>query len=162
MGTRQRKVWPLARQYDATSPPSRVGENRRECFGRGEMHPPGDKHRRRFGGLADTKITKVPEVARDAGLVCWAGLFQSDPFTQIVQPRIEANFYGKSDVARDIGKGLSDVTTGIRVRYEFTRQFAPYVGVEWANRFGQTADLARAAGEQIRNTRYVAGVRFWF
>lgn len=54
------------------------------------MHPPGDKHRRRFGGLADTKITKVPEVARDAGLVCWAGLFQSDPFTQIVQPRIDA------------------------------------------------------------------------
>ena len=90
MGTRQRKVWPLARQYDATSPPSRVGENRRECFGRGEMHPPGDKHRRRFGGLADTKITKVPEVARDAGLVCWAGLFQSDPFTQIVQSRIDA------------------------------------------------------------------------
>ncbi|OYY26643.1 MAG: copper resistance protein CopB [Acidovorax sp. 17-64-282] len=80
----------------------------------------------------------------------------------IVQPRIEANFYGKSDVARDIGKGLSNVTTGIRVRYEFTRQFAPYVGVEWANRFGQTADLARAAGEQTRNTRYVAGVRFWF
>ena len=80
----------------------------------------------------------------------------------IVQPRIEANFYGKSDVARDIGKGLSDVTTGIRVRYEFTRQFAPYVGVPWATRFGQTADLARAAGEQIRNTRYVAGVRFWF
>lgn len=80
----------------------------------------------------------------------------------IVQPRIEANFYGKSDLARDIGKGLSDVTTGVRVRYEFSRQFAPYIGVEWANRFGQTADLARAAGEQTRNTRYVAGVRFWF
>ena len=80
----------------------------------------------------------------------------------IVQPRIEANFYGKSDPARDIGKGLSDITTGVRVRYEFSRQFAPYIGVEWANRFGQTADLARAAGEQTRNTRYVAGVRFWF
>ena len=80
----------------------------------------------------------------------------------IVQPRIEANIYGKSDLARDIGKGLSDVTTGVRVRYEFSRQFAPYIGVEWANRFGQTADLARAAGEPTRNTRYVAGVRFWF
>lgn len=78
----------------------------------------------------------------------------------IVQPRIEANFYGKNDVARDIGKGFSDLTTG--VRYEFSRQFAPYVGVEWANRFGQTADLARASGEPTRSTRYVAGVRFWF
>lgn len=80
----------------------------------------------------------------------------------IVQPRIEANLYGKSDAARDIGKGISDLTTGLRVRYEFSRQFAPYVGVEWANRFGESADLARAAGELTRSTRYVAGMRFWF
>ena len=80
----------------------------------------------------------------------------------IIQPRIEANLYGKSDTVRDIGKGLSDLTAGIRVRYELSRQFAPYVGVEWANRFGETADLARAAGESTRSTRYVAGVRFWF
>jgi copper resistance protein B len=80
----------------------------------------------------------------------------------IVQPRVEANLYGKSDPARDIGKGFSDLTAGVRVRYEVSRQFAPYVGVEWANRFGETADLARAAGEPRRRTRYVAGVRFWF
>ena len=80
----------------------------------------------------------------------------------IVQPRIEANFYGKSDATRGIGKGFSDLTTGVRVRYEFSRQFAPYVGVEWANQFGETADLRRAAGEPTRSTRYVAGVRFWF
>ena len=79
----------------------------------------------------------------------------------IIQPRIEANFYGKSDPLRDIGKGLSDLTAGVRVRYEFSRQFAPYVGVEWANRFGETADLARAAGEPTRSTRFFAGVRFW-
>ncbi|MEO7938577.1 MAG: copper resistance protein B [Burkholderiaceae bacterium] len=80
----------------------------------------------------------------------------------IVQPRIEANFYGKRDPARDIGKGLSNMTTGVRVRYEFSRQLAPYIGVEWVNRFGATADMARAAGERSRNTRIVAGVRFWF
>lgn len=80
----------------------------------------------------------------------------------IVQPRIEANLYGKSDADRGIGKGFSSLTTGVRVRYEFSRKFAPYVGVEWANRLGQTADLMRAAGEPTRNTRYVAGVRFWF
>lgn len=80
----------------------------------------------------------------------------------VLQPRIEANFYGKSDPARDIGSGLSNVTSGVRLRYEFSRQFAPYVGVEWVNRFGATADMARAAGERTRNTRYVAGVRFWF
>jgi copper resistance protein B len=80
----------------------------------------------------------------------------------ILQPRVEANLYGKADPARDIGKGLSDLTTGLRLRYEVSRQFAPYVGVEWANRFGDTADLARAAGEPVRQTRYVAGLRFWF
>ena len=79
----------------------------------------------------------------------------------IIQPRIETNFYGKSDPARDIGKGLSDLTAGVRVRYQFSRQFAPYLGVEWANRFGESADLARAAGGPTRSTRFVAGVRFW-
>ncbi len=80
----------------------------------------------------------------------------------VVQPRIEANFYGKDDLQRDIGSGLSDTTVGLRLRYEFSRQFAPYIGVEWANSYGKTADLLRTAGEPTRNTRFVAGVRFWF
>ncbi len=80
----------------------------------------------------------------------------------VLQPRVEANFYGKTDAQRGVGKGLSDVTSGIRLRYEFSRQFAPYIGVERASRFGSTADLARAAGEPASVTRYVAGVRFWF
>ncbi len=80
----------------------------------------------------------------------------------VLQPRVEANFYGTSDPARDLGKGLSDVTAGLRLRYEFTRQFAPYVGVEWAGLFGETADLARAASEQTHDARVVAGVHFRF
>ena len=85
-------------------------------------------------------------------------------FTQqlVLQPRAEINVYGKSDPARDIGSGLSDAVAGMRLRYEFTRQFAPYLGVEWAGKFSETASLARAAGERSRETRYVAGVRFWF
>ena len=80
----------------------------------------------------------------------------------ILQPRIEVNVYGRRDQARDIGSGLSDVTAGLRLRYEFTRQFAPYVGVERASKFGESADFARAAGEKRPETRWVAGVRFWF
>ncbi|MCL5061254.1 MAG: copper resistance protein B, partial [Candidatus Thermoplasmatota archaeon] len=80
----------------------------------------------------------------------------------VLQPRIEVNAYGKRDEARDIGSGLSDVAAGLRLRYEFTRQFAPYVGVERAEKFGRTADLARAAGEKPNEARWVAGVRFWF
>lgn len=80
----------------------------------------------------------------------------------ILQPRVEMNLYGKQDAARETGSGLSDATTGLRLRYEFARQFAPYVGVEWARKFGGTAEFARAAGEDTQNTRLVAGLRFWF
>ncbi len=80
----------------------------------------------------------------------------------ILQPRVEMNLYGKRDEARQIGRGLSDATAGLRLRYEFTRQIAPYVGVEWVGRFGETADFARAVSEQQSEMRWVAGMRFWF
>ncbi|MBT9589982.1 MAG: copper resistance protein B [Thiobacillus sp.] len=80
----------------------------------------------------------------------------------VLQPRIEVNAYGKSDIERGIGSGLSQAQTGLRLRYEFTRQFAPYIGVERASKFGKTASLARADGEKAGETRWVAGVRFWY
>jgi copper resistance protein B len=80
----------------------------------------------------------------------------------VLQPRLEANLYGKSDEARGIGSGLSDAVAGLRLRYEVNRQFAPYVGVEWARKFGQTADLAKAEGNPRSETLWVAGLRFWF
>jgi len=80
----------------------------------------------------------------------------------ILQPRIEVNLYGKNDQTRDIGSGLSDGVAGLRFRYEFTRQFAPYAGIEWTGKFGETAELARIAGGNTSETRWVAGVRFWF
>lgn len=80
----------------------------------------------------------------------------------ILQPRAEINLYGKRDAALDIGSGLTDAVFGLRLRYELSRQFAPYIGVERAAKFGQTADMARSAGEPARETRWVAGLRFWF
>ena len=85
-------------------------------------------------------------------------------FTQklILQPRIEADIYGKDDTERGTGSGLSQVTAGLRLRYEIRREFAPYVGIEWAGLFSKTADFARAAGLDSKKTRVVAGIRFWF
>ncbi|WP_232504402.1 copper resistance protein B [Sulfuricella denitrificans] len=80
----------------------------------------------------------------------------------VLQPRVEVNWYGKSDAVRGVGAGLSEAQAGLRLRYEFTRQFAPYIGVERTGKFGQTANLARAEGESTGVTRWVAGVRFWF
>jgi len=85
-------------------------------------------------------------------------------FTQklILTPRIEASVYGKDDSKRGTGSGLSELSTGLRLRYEIRREFAPYAGLEWATTYGDTADYARAAGLDTRETRAVAGLRFWF
>ncbi|HET7922640.1 MAG TPA: copper resistance protein B, partial [Gammaproteobacteria bacterium] len=80
----------------------------------------------------------------------------------ILQPRFEMNLHGRSDSQRGIGSGLSDAALGLRLRYEFSRQFAPYVGVEFERKFGQTADFARNSGEPAFDPRLVAGLRFWF
>ncbi len=80
----------------------------------------------------------------------------------ILQPRFEVNLYGRDDPQRGIGAGLSDATAGLRLRYEFTRKFAPYVGVEFDRKFGRTADFARDAGEPAFDPRLVAGLHFWF
>ena len=80
----------------------------------------------------------------------------------ILQPESEANFYGKSDPRRDIGSGLSDIDFGLRLRYELRREFAPYVGIVWRQRLGQTGDFARAAGHSPFDAQIVAGLRIWF
>lgn len=85
-------------------------------------------------------------------------------FTQrlILQPVIETNIYSKADTERAIGSGLSDLTAGLRLRYEIRRQFAPYIGVQWTGTFGDTADQRDAVGADTSELNAVAGLRFWF
>lgn len=85
-------------------------------------------------------------------------------FTQrlILQPELELNLYGKNDPARGVGRGLSDVQFGLRLRYEIRREFAPYVGINWVRRVGTSADFARAAGQPVFDQQFVAGFRIWF
>lgn len=80
----------------------------------------------------------------------------------ILQPRVEASLYGQEDKEREIGSGLSSGSVGLRLRYELSRQIAPYIGVEWKGKYGATADLARSAGAPTEESQWVAGVRFWF
>lgn len=80
----------------------------------------------------------------------------------ILQPRIEVNFYSQSDPSRLVSSGLSNIEAGLRLRYEIKREFAPYIGIEWASTFGSAADAIRAGGNKPEETRFVAGVHFWF
>ena len=45
-----------------------------------------------------------------------------------------------------MGRGLSEVQAGLRLRYEFTREFAPYVGVSRVRFYGDSKDLRQIRG----------------
>jgi copper resistance protein B len=79
----------------------------------------------------------------------------------ILQPLFEAEVFARSDPDRRIGAGLSTTDLGLRVRYEWRRQFAPYAGVTWDRRWGQTARFADTDGERRAGTRIVTGLRIW-
>ena len=80
----------------------------------------------------------------------------------ILQPRAEIALSAQDIPELGIGAGLDRIEAGLRLRYEFAREFAPYVGVSQEWRIGQSADFARAAGEDPSVTNYVVGMRFWF
>ncbi|MBN9142465.1 MULTISPECIES: copper resistance protein B [unclassified Novosphingobium] len=80
----------------------------------------------------------------------------------VFQPRVELNFSAQDMPEIAIGSGLSNVELGARLRYEIKRQFAPYIGVSYYRKLGDTASYARARGEDVHATSFVAGVRFWF
>ncbi|MGX9718928.1 copper resistance protein B [Stenotrophomonas acidaminiphila] len=80
----------------------------------------------------------------------------------ILQPSLEASLAADDDPRRGVGSGLGHVEAGLRLRYEITRRFAPYVGFVHERRYGRSADIHRDAGEGTRDSRWVAGVRFWF
>ncbi len=80
----------------------------------------------------------------------------------ILQSRIDSNFSTRAHAARGVGRGMNDVELSLRLRYEIKREFAPYVGVTWSRKVGDTADMARSRGEDVRATAAVIGIRAWF
>ena len=80
----------------------------------------------------------------------------------VLQPDVKVSLYGKNDPERDIGAGLSDIDAGLRLRYESSRKFAPYVGVVWNRKFANTVRYARESGNAVQEIRVVAGLRIWF
>ncbi len=79
----------------------------------------------------------------------------------VLSPEVELNIHGKNDEQRGIGSGFSSIEAGLRLRYEFKREFAPYIGINWEKTFGKTADYSREEGEGTSNTQFVIGIRAW-
>lgn len=80
----------------------------------------------------------------------------------VFMPELEINAYGKKDVERSLGSGLSDGSLTLRIRYDIRREFSPYVGIMWSQKYGETADIARAAGGAVSETFLLAGIRAWW
>jgi copper resistance protein B len=80
----------------------------------------------------------------------------------ILQPRLEIDASASDIPELEIGSGLSSVEAGLRLRYEFRKEFAPYVGVEWSRALGNTADYIEARGGEADDTRFVIGLKAWF
>jgi copper resistance protein B len=80
----------------------------------------------------------------------------------VLQTSAAVDVSGKADTTRRMGAGFSSIDAGLRLRYEITREFAPYIGIVWDRAVFATGDRRREAGERVGERRLVAGARVWF
>lgn len=79
----------------------------------------------------------------------------------ILQPQVAFQLFSRDDPVSGHGSGLAVFETALRLRYELNRRVAPYVGLIHERAYGRTAAFREAAGEAVRDTRVVVGVRIW-
>jgi len=74
-----------------------------------------------------------------------------------LQPRAEFDFALSDDESVGVGSGLNELELGLRLRYEFRKDFAPYLGYQWSRKYGRTAELA----DEQSTSGAVLGLRIW-
>ncbi|WP_371194593.1 copper resistance protein B [Glaciecola sp. SC05] len=79
-----------------------------------------------------------------------------------LQPRLAISASLSESERFDRQSGFNSIRLGLRYRYEFSREFAPYVGMYWSKTLGNSADAAERKGESTNETGLVLGARFWF
>lgn len=86
------------------------------------------------------------------------------PITQRLwaQPRFATNIAIQEVRKWGVGSGFNNVQLGFRLRYEIEREFAPYIGISWNRKLGETADFSRTEGGRASVLGLVGGVRVWF
>lgn len=78
------------------------------------------------------------------------------------EPYYELNFTAQNVDRQSIGRGLSDGEIGVKVFYEITRKFVPYIDLKYERKFGRTASIARNAGEREEGWVASLGIKFLF
>ncbi len=77
-------------------------------------------------------------------------------------PRLETAASVQDVPEYETWQGITDITLGARLMYQIRREFAPYVGVSWSRKVGETAHNLDKEGMDIESGAVVAGGRFWF
>lgn len=81
----------------------------------------------------------------------------------ILTPSFELNAAFSEDREIEVGSGFSSAEIGLRLSYDLIdRAVAPYVGVAYERKLGNTADFAKDEGEDYEATFVVAGLRLMF
>ncbi|MDR6511124.1 copper resistance protein B [Novosphingobium capsulatum] len=80
----------------------------------------------------------------------------------VAQPRVEMDWAAQGMPDLGEGAGINRIESGLRLRYEIKRNFAPYVGLGWERSLGGSARAARSVGERASVLRALAGVRLWW
>ena len=80
----------------------------------------------------------------------------------VVEPEVKLGVAMQDVPELGIGAGFDTLELSARARYELTRNFAPYVGISWEKKLGDSARFARLEGERPSVVSFLAGLRFWF
>ena len=80
----------------------------------------------------------------------------------ILQFRLETNAAVQSVERFGIGSGFNDLTLGMRIRYELSREIAPYLGMTWSALLNDRSNFEKQAGPDVQGVAFVAGVRAWY
>jgi copper resistance protein B len=80
----------------------------------------------------------------------------------ILQPRLDFDAAVQSAETFGVGSGVNSIGLGLRLRYEISREFAPYIGVQWLRRLGETANISQRSRGSTEDIAVVFGVRLWF
>lgn len=80
----------------------------------------------------------------------------------ILQPRLDTKFSFSKIEEIGIGSGINNVKLSFRLRYEFKREFAPYIGFSYTKLLGVTKNSAEQAGKDTSYFNSLIGLRMWF
>ena len=80
----------------------------------------------------------------------------------ITHPELRVDWPLTADPRRGLTPGVGDASVGLATRYEFRREFAPYVEARWSRDAGVVGSAVRRGGTDISGWTVRGGLRLMF